>query len=154
MATTNDLLFMMEATSSMADATYYEVDPFTREISVPSDLILGVESDEASNRLRFRCPKIVGDNIDLTTSQIRIVYNNANGEIGYYDCIDAAESVEVPGVVEFSWSLERKVTKYKGEVSFIVRVVNFAGSGTISEWNTVEAYGTVLKGLNDTEIII
>ena len=51
------------------------IDPITRGIKVPVEYRnLGVESDEKVTRIKFRCPKIVGDNIDLTKYHLYINY--------------------------------------------------------------------------------
>ena len=45
----------------------FEIDPETRVITVPaSEKLFGVANDGNSERKHFRCPKIVGDNIDLS----------------------------------------------------------------------------------------
>lgn len=50
--------------------------------------------------------------------------------------------------VTFSWELSRKVTAYKGIISFIVCAIKTKSDGTITnEWNTTLANGIVLEGL-------
>lgn len=121
------------------------IDPETREISIPSTYrILGVESDEKVERIEFQCPKIVGDNIDLSKLQLRINFRNANREDDQY----IIEDVTVNGDnIEFSWLLSRKVTAYQGTVQFIVCAVKVSGSEITNEWNTTLAEATVLEGL-------
>ena len=59
----------------------FEIDPETRVITVPaSEKLFGVANDGNSERKHFRCPKIVGDNIDLSTMHLYINYQNANGQ--------------------------------------------------------------------------
>ena len=41
---------------------------------------MGVENDNEGARKYFRCPKIVGDGIDLTKSDVYINVQNASGE--------------------------------------------------------------------------
>lgn len=56
--------------------------------------------------------------------------------------------------VTFSWELSRKVTAYKGIISFVVCAIKTNSDGTITnEWNTTLANGIVLEGLegNATE---
>lgn len=38
-----------------------------------------MESDEKSNRIQFRCKKVVGDQVNLTALTLRVNYQNANG---------------------------------------------------------------------------
>ena len=123
------------------------IDPETREIIVPDAIqLLGVESDEKVERVLFQCPKMVGDHIDLSELILFINYENANGEFGVY-CIDDVELSE--GNILFSWLLSRKVTKYKGNVKFILCAKKAVDDGTLkNEWNTtVNRQCKVLEGL-------
>lgn len=128
------------------------IDEKTRTIGVPSDFLLGVESDEDVERIKFQCPKIVGDNIDLTAMRLYINYQNGNGELGQYLCTD----VEASGSdITFSWLLSRNVLKYQGTVTFIVCAKKANEDGTLTnEWNTTTAKGTVLIGLEATEEVV
>ena len=117
------------------------IDPESREIIIPETYqILGVESDEKVERIEFECPKIVGDNIDLSKLQIRINYQNANGDKDQY----IVEDVETNGDnIEFSWLL----TMYRGTVNFVVCAVKVSGETIQNEWNTTLATSQVLEGL-------
>ena len=128
------------------------IDEKTRTIGVPSDFLLGVESDEDVERIKFQCPKIVGDNIDLTAMRLYINYQNGNGELGQYLCTD----VETSGSdITFSWLLSRNVLKYQGTVTFIVCAKKANEDGTLTnEWNTTTAQGKVLTGLEATEDVV
>ena len=121
------------------------IDPESREIVIPETYqIFGVESDEKVKRIEFECPKIVGDNIDLSKLQIRINYQNANGDKDQY----IVEDVETNGDnIEFSWLLSRKVTMYRGTVNFVVCAVKVSGETIQNEWNTTLATSQVLEGL-------
>ena len=121
------------------------IDPESRGIIIPETYqILGVESDEKVERIEFECPKIVGDNIDLSKLQIRINYQNANGDKDQY----IVEDVETNGDnIEFSWLLSRKVTMYRGTVNFVVCAVKVSGETIQNEWNTTLATSQVLEGL-------
>lgn len=121
------------------------IDPETRTISIPTTYqLLGVESDEKVERLYFQCPKIVGDNIDLSQLQIRINYQNAGNEKDQYIVDDVATDGDN---ITFSWILSRKVTAYMGTVQFIVCAVKVSGSTITNEWNTTLAKAEVLEGL-------
>ena len=121
------------------------INPETREIEIPETYqILGVESDEKTERIEFQCPKIVGDNIDLSQLQLRVNFQNANMEKDQY----IVEDVEQDGDnITFSWLLSRKVTMYRGTVQFIVCAVKASESAITNEWNTTLAYSEVLEGL-------
>lgn len=124
------------------------IDPESREIVIPETYqIFGVESDEKTERIEFECPKIVGDNIDLTQLQLRINYQNANGEKDQYIIDDVTQNGDN---VNFSWLLSRKVTAYRGTVSFIVCAVKVSVSTIENEWNTTLAEAQVLEGLEAT----
>lgn len=57
------------------------INPETRTITVPeTEKIFGVLHDGNTERKHFRCPKVVGDNIDLSTMHLYINYQNANGQ--------------------------------------------------------------------------
>lgn len=143
MATAEEILAQMTAVAETEAVCM--IDPETRTISIPADFaLLGVESDEKAERIKFRCPRVVGDNLDLTKFGIRINYRNASGEKDGY----AVDDVKIDGEdIIFSWQLDRKVTKYKGDVNFIVCAVK----GAENEWNTTLATAKVLEGL-ETEI--
>ena len=151
MSQAEDLLNSLSVESE--GITYYEIDPTTRTINIPSDFLLGVESDEKSNRVYFTCPKVVGDNFDFTTSQVRVNYQNANGEKGQYDVDDIVESNTNTGFVEFSWLLDREVTKYKGDISFNICAIKTTSNKITNEWNTIPATGKSLQGLEVTDAV-
>lgn len=125
------------------------IDPESREIVIPETYqILGVESDEKVERIEFECPKIVGDNIDLSKLQIRINYQNANPDPENNKDQYIVEDVETNGDnIEFSWLLSRKVTMYRGTVNFVVCAVKVSGETIQNEWNTTLATSQVLEGL-------
>jgi uncharacterized protein YjdB len=128
----------------------FEIDPETRVITVPaSEKLFGVANDGNSERKHFRCPKIVGDNIDLSTMHLYINYQNANGQKYPY----LVEDVQTDGdYITFSWLIGPDVVAYKGQIKFIVCAKK--GDGTIPEWNTTIAEGTVLEGLEAEDEVV
>lgn len=140
---------MADTGNAVKEGIYITVDPETRQMTVPEEYsILGVESDEETERVWFKFPKVVGDNIDLTKLQLRVNYQNANNETDQYICTDVTEEDE--GNITFSWLLSRKVTRYQGVVRFIVcavKVESGADATITNEWNTTLAQATVLEGL-------
>lgn len=127
------------------------IDGETRIISVPTEYKeLGVESDEKVTRVKFQCPKIVGDNIDLTECNLYINYRNAGNKLNSY----LVEDVTVTGdTINFSWLLSRHVTESPGTISYIVCAKKSDDTGVINEWNTKVATGIVGIGLEATEEI-
>ena len=94
------------------------IDGETRTISVPAEYKeLGVESDEKVTRVKFQCPKIVGDNIDLTEYNLYINYKNASNKLNSYLVEDATVTGDI---INFSWLLSRHVTESPGTISYIV----------------------------------
>lgn len=111
------------------------IDESTRVVTIPLERqLVGVESDEKVERLYFQCPKIVGDNIDLSKLRLYAIYRNASGEKD----ADIITDMQVAGDnIEFSWCLPRKFTKYRGNVAFIISAEKVQTDGKITnEWNT------------------
>lgn len=140
-----ELLKQMSAEPFAEEMVCCVIDPETRVIDVPEEYqLLGVESDEKVERMYFQCPKIVGDNIDLSKLALRVNFRNANDQKDQY----IVDDVEISGDnITFSWLLSRRVTQYKGNVSFIVCAVKASGEEITNEWNTTLATAQVLEGL-------
>lgn len=143
--TAEELLKQMSAEPFAEEMVCCVIDPETRVIDVPAEYqLLGVESDEKVERMYFQCPKIVGDNIDLSKLALRVNFRNANNQKDQY----IVDDVEISGDnITFSWLLSRRVTQYKGNVSFIVCAVKASGEEITNEWNTTLATAQVLEGL-------
>ena len=143
--TAEELLKQMSVEPYAEEMVCCVIDPETRVIDVPAEYqLLGVESDEKVERMYFQCPKIVGDNIDLSKLALRVNFRNANDQKDQY----IVDDVEISGDnITFSWLLSRRVTQYKGNVSFIVCAVKASGEEITNEWNTTLATAQVLEGL-------
>lgn len=128
----------------------FEINPETRMITVPaSEKLFGVANDGNTERKHFRCPKVVGNNIDLSTMHLYINYQNANGDKYPY----LVEDVQTDGdYITFSWLIGPDVVAYKGQVKFIMCAKK--GDEKNSEWNTTIAEGTVLEGLEATDEVV
>ena len=128
----------------MAEIKYLEINADDRSIIIPAgENLLGVENDNEGARRYFRCPKIVGDNIDLTKSDVYINVQNASGEKSGKDRYPVQNITASGDNVTFEWVLERKVTSHKGSVRFAVCVRE---KGTEREWHTTFATGNALEG--------
>ncbi len=128
----------------MAEIKYLEINADDRSIIVPTgENLLGVENDNEGARKYFICPKIVGDNIDLTKSDVYINVQNASGGKSGKDRYPVQNITASGDNVTFEWVLERKVTSYKGSVRFAVCVRE---KGTEREWHTTFATGNALEG--------
>lgn len=140
----------LEASGAEPVNDIFLINPETRTITVPeTEKIFGVSHDGNTERKHFRCSKIVGDNIDLSTMHLYINYQNANGQKYPY----LVEDVQTDGdYITFSWLIGPDVVAYKGQIKFIVCAKK--GDGTIPEWNTTIAEGTVLEGLEATDEVV
>ncbi|MGN1193818.1 MAG: hypothetical protein ACI4S0_14195 [Dorea sp.] len=137
-----------------SETAYCTVDDDSRLVTIPEKCKkLGVESDEKAKRVWFRFPKLVGNNgVDLSAIGVRINFRNANGDGDIYPVEDVTPDGDY---VIFSWELSRKVTAYKGNISFVVCAVKSATDGTTkNEWNTtLNKECEVLEGLEVSEQI-
>lgn len=128
-----------------------EIDPETRTVLIPdSEIIFGVEADQRAERKYFRCPKIVGNNIDLSELEIYVIFQNAGGSDeenrDAYHVQDLEDTGD--GYVTFSWELTEKVTRFVGQVSFVVAATRTQSDGTLqNRWSTTIATGKSLIGL-------
>lgn len=145
------LAAMAEQEPLVEDHAYCTIDPETRVITIPPEYqLLGVESDEKAERIYFKCPKIVGDNIDLSKLALRVNFRNAGQAVDQY----LVDDVAVDGDnITFSWLLSRRVTQYEGDVNFIVCAVRVSGETITNEWNTTLATAQVLEGL-EAEMVL
>lgn len=157
MPTVEELLAIAETDVTSEQVEQYpeevlEIDAKTREIQIPDgELLFGVESDEKAERKLFRVLKDVGNDIDLSTLQMRVIYQNASGTEDGKDIYLVTDKRVSGNYVEFSWELSRKVTVYKGNVNFIICAIRVNPDGTITnEWNTTIAKGIVKQGMEVT----
>ena len=122
------------------------IDSNTREIIfLDNSECFGVEFDKNTQRIEFSCPKIVGDNLDLTECTCRINYMNAKG------CRDSylIDDILVDGNnITFTWALKSKVTAGRGICLFIFCARQVNENGVIEkEWNTTVAKASIKRGL-------
>lgn len=152
MPSVDELLNMAEVAEATLTETndVIEIDADTRTMIIPdTERIFGVMSDEKGERKYFRCKRFVGNGIDLSKLDLRVIYQNASGlESGRDKYIVTDLATDGEDYVTFSWELSRKVTAYKGIISFIVCAIKIGMDGIITnEWNTTLANGVVLDGL-------
>ena len=139
------------------------INPETREIDLPeSEKMLGVKLDKDVERKYFKCPKIVGDNIDLSQHKIYVVYQKTDEQLRtLYDvpCLYWCEDMKVDETgdyITFSWKLSGNVFDDSGFIAFkIVAKYVDSESGMIkTRWNTIPTIGIVKMTLSDGEEII
>lgn len=153
MQTTEELLAQLEV-EAQGETPVCVIDPETRTITVPPKYqLLGVENDKRVERIYFQCPKIVGDNQDLSQDYILFInYVNASGDPDAYKISD----MQVEGDnITFSWLLEENVTKYRGDIQFAFGAIipgNTPEDPDKNRWNTtINTDCTVLTGLKCTQ---
>ena len=140
---------LLNASNEVATCT---VNPDTREIIVPEKYkILGVFSDEKVTKIPFTCPKVVGNNVDLTEYNLYINYQNSIGRHNAYLVDDVAVSGDN---ITFSWLLSRDVTLSSGVVKYSLCAKKLNGDSISNEWNTTIANGVVIQGLEATQAIV
>ena len=141
-----------ELLNASNEVTTCTVNPDTREIIVPEKYkVLGVFSDEKVTKIPFTCPKVVGNNVDLTEYNLYINYQNASGASNAYLIDDIAVSGDN---ITFSWLLSRYVTLSPGVVKYSFCAKKLDGDTISNEWNTTIATGLVIQGLEATREII
>ena len=134
------------------------IDPETKTINLPSsEVLFGTEEEHDVERKYFKCPRIVGDNIDLFTHQIYISYMAVKDKNATfipdsipqsYWCDDVALD-ETGNYITFSWLLSGNVLASRGFVGFAVIAKSVEGDILKTRWKTAPAVGTVLMTLPD-----
>lgn len=134
------------------------INPETRTINVPdSEKLFGARQDMDVERKYFKCPRIVGDNIDLFEHEIFVNYvpskqdgsYDAKEEVQCYWCRDLAVEGDF---VTFSWKLSENVTRSAGYIAFAVYAKTIDEYGNLqTKWHTTIAIGNVLDTLPDGE---
>ena len=158
MATTEELLAQLENNPEMYasdESQELVIDAETRTINIPaSETLFGVKGDKNIERKYFRCPRIVGDNVDLSTHLIYIayVYTESNSgsifpTIGIqpYHCDDVAVDGDD---ITFSWKLSENVFQSAGFIAFKMYAKEKEDS-PYTVFNTAPAIGTVLYTIGD-----
>ena len=153
--TADEVLKQMQIAAVMqTDNPVCVIDAQSRTITVPEQYkLFGVENDKRVERVYFQCPKIVGDNQDLSQGyQLFMNYQNANGDPDAYHIDD----MEIDGDnITFSWLLEENVTKYRGNIQFAFGAIkpgDEADDPDKNRWNTtINTDCTCLVGLKCTQ---
>ena len=141
-----------ELLNASNEVTTCTINSDTREIIVPEKYkVLGVFSDEKVTKIPFTCPRVVGNNVDLTEYNLYINYQNASGASNAYLIDDLVVSGDN---ITFSWLLSRYVTFSPGVVKYSFCAKKLDGDTISNEWNTTIATGLVIQGLEATREII
>lgn len=121
------------------------IDSDLRIIDIPEQFkVLGVENDKDVKVMQFRMPKVY-KGTDLSAFNISVNYQNARGTKDRYVVTDKKVSGDQ---IEFSWTVGKTATVYRGDTRFIVCMRLIGSDGVIQkEFNTTLATMTVLEGL-------
>lgn len=121
------------------------IDSDLRIIDIPEQFkVLGVENDKDVKVMQFRMPKVY-KGTDLSAFNISVNYQNARGTKDRYVVTDKKVSGDQ---IEFSWTVGKTATVYRGDTRFIVCMRLTGSDGIIQkEFNTTLATMTVLEGL-------
>lgn len=147
---------LQETKSAVVAETQMEdicvIDSDMRIIDIPEQFkVLGVESDKDVKAMRFRIPKTY-KGTDLSAFTISVNYQNARGTKGRYIVTDKKVSGDQ---IEFSWTVGKTATVYRGDTRFIVCMRLTGSDGVIEkEFNTTLATMTVLEGLEVDDPVI
>lgn len=128
------------------------INPETREIVIPeTELLLGVYSDRNVERKYFKCPRIIGDNIDLSLCYMFINYVSNSGTIGQQQCNDISVD-ETGNYIIFSWLLSGNVfdKNVDSKVYFSVQAKMPSGENV---FNTRKVSGNVFETVEAGEEI-
>ena len=134
MATVDELL--AAETTENDDELSFLIDEHLRIITVPErGVVLGVEGDKDVNRVRFRMNRYYHGS-DLSSFQIRINYQNADGEANYFT---VSEKTVDTDTFSFIWVVAADAVMTKGTVLFVVNCFTADSSGVVQK-----AYHTTL----------
>lgn len=129
---------------------YLIIDPSTRKITIPkSEQLFGVYGEGNIERKHFKCPKIIGDNVDLSDCYIFVNYYTAKGLPGKYTVKD----VKVDGEnITFSWELKQHIFDANEDTS-IYFAVEAKNKDKVEVFRTSPATGKAKETIDtDTEI--
>lgn len=142
----DEVLAKMDMLDTNEEEIQYIIDENLRVISIPPlGVVLGVEGDKDVNSAKFKMVRYY-KGIDLSKFEIRINFANANGDLSYY-------TVKNPTVTDdtltFEWLVGYLVTKYKGTVRFVVRMITTdASTGEVQQaFDTTVGEARSLEGL-------
>ena len=143
MATVDELL--AAETTESDDELSFLIDEHLRIITVPErGVVLGVEGDKDVNRVRFRMNRYYHGS-DLSSFQIRINYQDADGEVNYFT---VSEKTVDTDTFSFVWVVAADAVMTKGTVLFVVNCFTTDSSGVVQKaYHTTLGAASVLEGL-------
>ena len=148
MVNVDELLASAQETTN-DDELSFIIDEHMRIIAVPDrGVVLGVEGDKDVNRVRFRMNRYY-HGADLSDFQIRINYQNADGDRNYFTVLE--KTVEADAF-SFIWTVAADATAVKGAVQFVVNCFTADPDGVVQKaYHTTLGVANVLEGLDTYE---
>lgn len=143
MATVDELL--AAETTESDDELSFLIDEHLRIITVPErGVVLGVEGDKDVNRVRFRMNRYYHGS-DLSSFQIRINYQNAEGDVNYFT---VSEKTVDTDTFSFIWTVAADAVMTKGNVFFVVNCFTADSTGVVQKaYHTTLGTASALEGL-------
>ena len=142
----DEVLAKMDMLDTNEEEIQYVIDENLRVISIPPlGVVLGVEGDKDVNSAKFKMVRYY-KGIDLSKFEIRINFANANGDLSYYTVKNLTVTDDT---LIFEWLVGYLVTKYKGTVRFVVRMITTdASTGEVQQaFDTTVGEARSLEGL-------
>lgn len=142
----DEVLAKMDALDANEEEIQYIIDENLRVISIPPlGVVLGVEGDKDVNSAKFKMVRYY-KGIDLSKFEIRINFANANGDLSYYTVKNLTVTDDT---LTFEWLVGYLVTKYKGTVRFVVRMImTDSSTGEVQQaFDTTVGEARSLEGL-------
>lgn len=125
------------------------VDGDLRTMKPNKGILFGVYNDMNVHALSFEIPRYY-DEIDLSSFQIRVNIQNANGLISAEEVTDVKPYSDK---ITFNWPLNRVLFEKEGTVKFNVCLKRFNPAGELlREFNSTIGTGIVLEGLEVDDV--
>ena len=134
---------------------YLIVDPDARTIEVPEvEKVFGVYGDNNAERKYFKCPRIVGNKVDLSKCYIYVNYISAATKVGQIMCdIGDVDGVDTSGEeIVFSWPITRNVLD-KNESTNLFFAVQAKTTTGDTVFTTRKAEGFCYESIEGTEAV-
>lgn len=142
----DEVLAKMDTLDANEEEIQYIIDENLRIISIPPlGVVLGVEGDKDVNSAKFKMVRYY-KGIDLSKFEIRINFANASGDLSYYTVKNLTVTDDT---LTFEWLVGYLVTKYKGTVRFVVRmIITDSSTGEVQQaFDTTIGEARSLEGL-------
>lgn len=144
------------ATVTITERRPLVINPSTREILIPkSERVFGSYNEGGVEKKIFTCPKMIGNNVDLTECFIFVNYVSSGGEPGQILC-DKVEVTPDGACVEFTWELTPNVfdANRDATIYFSVHVKQVEDGKLVSRFATKIANGRSYATVDTTGEVI